>query len=296
MLHQFGGKWTEEKLERLREYLVAYTTIFNKNEKAKTFNFMYIDAFAGTGYRDQRKSYDLQMAMFTVADEENQTFLKGSARIALEVDPPFRRYIFIEQNSDYAAELRKLREEFSRHQIDIINQDANTYLLQLCTTIDWNKSRAVVFLDPYGMDVSWDVITALGRTKAVDLWYLFPLGIGVNRLLTKSGLPNEAWAARLTRIFGTDEWRDVFYRRETQNTLFGEEEQYVKDADFDQIKQFFIERLETAFVAVAPEPLVLQNSRKNPLYLLCFAAANPKGAPTAIKIAQYILRKKSSRT
>lgn len=96
MPHQFGGKWTEEKLERLRKYLVAYTTIFNKNEKAKTFDFMYIDAFAGTGYRDQRKSYDLQMAMFTVADEENQTFLKGSARIALEVDPPFRKYIFIE--------------------------------------------------------------------------------------------------------------------------------------------------------------------------------------------------------
>jgi hypothetical protein len=32
--HQFGGRWTEEKLERLRKYLRAYTTIFKGNERA----------------------------------------------------------------------------------------------------------------------------------------------------------------------------------------------------------------------------------------------------------------------
>jgi hypothetical protein len=34
----------------------------------------------------------------------------------------------------------------------------------------------------------------------------------------------------------------------------------------------------------------LLNSQNTPLYLLCFASANPKGAPTAIKIAQHILK------
>jgi hypothetical protein len=44
------------------------------------------------------------------------------------------------------------------------------------------------------------------------------------------------------------------------------------------------------FKGVANNPLPLYNSKNNPLYLLCFAAGNPKGAPTAVKIAQDILK------
>jgi hypothetical protein len=35
---------------------------------------------------------------------------------------------------------------------------------------------------------------------------------------------------------------------------------------------------------------MLLNSQNSPLYLLCFASANPKGSNTAIKIAQNILK------
>ncbi len=52
---QFGGNWTEDKLERVRKYLKAYTTIMN-NQRDKNgnliFKFAFIDAFAGTGYRE----------------------------------------------------------------------------------------------------------------------------------------------------------------------------------------------------------------------------------------------------
>jgi hypothetical protein len=44
------------------------------------------------------------------------------------------------------------------------------------------------------------------------------------------------------------------------------------------------------FEGVARNPLLLVNSKNTPLYLLCFAAANKKGAKTAIKIAQDILK------
>jgi hypothetical protein len=30
--HQFGGSWTEDKLDRLRSYLMAYRTIFTQNQ------------------------------------------------------------------------------------------------------------------------------------------------------------------------------------------------------------------------------------------------------------------------
>lgn len=74
-------------------------------------------------------------------------------------------------------------------------------------------------------------------------------------------------------------------------TLFGEEESQAREADFDQIGRYFVHRLKTIFPAVADNPLALVNSRNVPLYLLCFAAGNPKGASTALKIAQRILER-----
>ena len=48
--HKFGGNWTDEKLKRVRKYLGAYATIMNRQK----FRFAYIDAFVGTGYREEK--------------------------------------------------------------------------------------------------------------------------------------------------------------------------------------------------------------------------------------------------
>ena len=48
---RYGGSWTIEKLEILERYLDAYTRAL----KNKSFNLMYIDAFAGTGYLEMRQ-------------------------------------------------------------------------------------------------------------------------------------------------------------------------------------------------------------------------------------------------
>jgi three-Cys-motif partner protein len=151
------------------------------------------------------------------------------------------------------------------------------------------SQRAVVFLDPYGMQVEWSTLEVLAATKAVDLWVLFPLGQGVNRLLTRQAPPAGAWASRLTTIFGTDEWREAFYQPSGQGHLFDDETHNEKSATFESIARFFLARLDTVFERVAPNPLVLKNSKNNPIFLLCFAAANTKGAPTAVKIARDLL-------
>ena len=62
-------------------------------------------------------------------------------------------------------------------------------------------------------------------------------------------------------------------------------------ADADAVAAFMIERLEKAFFAVAKKPGTLYNSQKVPLYLFCFASANPKGAPTALRIANHLLKR-----
>jgi three-Cys-motif partner protein len=289
--HEFGGNWTSDKLDRVRKYLQAYTIIFDRNPRAKKLHTIYVDAFAGTGYRTQSNLTGNNFLLPELIETENQNFLKGSARNALEITPHFKEYLFIERDPEYCRELESLKSEFSIdiEKINIVNEDANSYLLRWCRSTDWRMTRAVVFLDPYGMQIEWPLLDCLAKTKAVDLWILFPLGVAVNRILTKNTLPPGVWANALTRLFGTNDWQEIFYPRREQLTLFGVEEIKTKKADFSSISNYFISRLKTIFTAVAPNPLLLTNSKNNPLYLLCFAAGNPKGAPTAIKIAQDIL-------
>jgi len=268
-------------------------TIMTKNPRAAHFRKVYFDAFAGSGIRSEKageaESGDL---LLVDRDPEATELLKGSAQVALETEPAFDRYIFVEKNPAYAAALEQLRNKFPglSRRIYIAQGDANDLLVRWCKKTDWKKTRAVVFLDPYGMQVDWATIEAIAKTRAIDLWILFPLGQGVNRLLTREAPPPPGWAERLNRFFGTEEWKTRFYRTIERHDLFGATTSSIeKDADFQGIGEYFLERLRTVFALVADRVLPLRNSRGTPIYLLCFAAGNPKGAPTAVKIANDIM-------
>lgn len=299
----FGGDWTEEKLERVRKYLSAYVKIMSNQKDAEgalKYPFAYIDAFAGTGYRNIQQD-NKQMSLLFLPEENSENlllpdqsnFLDGSARIALQIKPQFSKYIFIEKDPSRFAELHALKDGFPNHNIALINAEANNYLQDLCLNYSWKKNRAVLFLDPFGMQVTWETMKAIAQTKAIDLWLLFPLGVAVNRVLTRNGQIRTAWRRRLDEMFGTTDWYDAFYQSFKQyDLLTGEEVTFVqKVASFDSIGLYFVKRLETIFDQVAQNPLPLLNSHNNPLYLLCFAAGNPVGAKTAVKIAQNILER-----
>mgnify|MGYP000330216985 CR=1 FL=1 len=292
--HEFGGSWTEDKLKRVRNYLNAYTTIFTKGKFAQRYQTVYLDAFAGTGYRTRRSNKGRDgLALFTDAPEADEVeLLEGSAANALSVEPRFARYVFIELDPRRARELERLREQFpaAAKSIEIRVGDANCNLQRFCSETDWARNRAVVFLDPYAMEVEWRTIECIASTKATDMWMLFPVS-AVNRLLTRSGEPPARWAEALSTVFGDDGWRSVFYKTRHSDTLFGRENELAKEADFAAIGRYFVHRLQTVFpkVAVAPRPLL--NSRNVPLFLLCFAAANAgPGGEIALRIARDILR------
>lgn len=293
--HRFGGDWTDEKLARLSKYLHAYMTIFRKNVRAATLKTIYVDAFAGTGYRNFSQLDEVSASLFQ--DKDVLSFHKGSVYIALESSPPFDQYLFIEQHIDYFTQLEKLRCQFHEKsdRIKMVQKEANQFIQSWCAQTNWKTTRSVVFLDPYGMEVDWQTVEAIARTEAIDLWILFPLGQAVNRMLTRNQPPKDAWAKRLTRFFGTGEWKEAFYQPSKQRGLFDSDPKLTKEADFDAIKRFFIRRLETVFYKVAQNPLPLRNSKNVPIFLLCFAASNPKGAPTAVNIAQDILGDKKWR-
>lgn len=296
--HQFGGDWTTRKLDVIAAYLQGYTTALKaKPTPDNPFRKAYIDAFAGTGYRDARRadmSSSSQDPLFPELEEaEPQALLEGSARRALRTDPPFDSYIFIEQSPARCQHLQDLKSEFPdlADRIDVRQGDANQQIQSLCAAgKNWSAHRAVLFLDPYGMQVEWSTIEAVASTKAIDLWLLFPLGIGVNRLLTRSGDIPDPWRHRLNLLLGTEDWYDEFYRVETSVDLFGEpHEQPIKERT-EVVGRYFNDRLKTVFAGVADPPGVLRNSTNNPLYLLCFAVGNVRGKDVALRIAGHLLK------
>jgi three-Cys-motif partner protein len=281
-VHEFGGDWTSQKLKVLASYLAAYTTALQR----QPFRKAYIDAFAGTGSRASRRSAD-KAPLFP---DLEAGILDGSARAALLSEPRFDKYIFIEQNQKRCRELQTLKRQFPSlaSDIDVRRGEANEEIQDLCGG-DWRARRAVLFLDPYGMQVEWATIEAVARIQAIDMWLLFPLGIGVNRLLTKSGDIPEEWKNRLDLLLGTSEWYDEFYQVEHETDLFGDDRDHVVKASMATIGKYFNRRLEAVFAGVA-EPGILRNSMSNPMYLLCFAVGNPGGRDIALRIAAHLLK------
>ncbi|MDK2971346.1 MAG: hypothetical protein PWP23_1101 [Candidatus Sumerlaeota bacterium] len=294
MAHQFGGPWTEKKLAVLSKYLRAYMQIL----KERPFHVAYIDAFAGTG-RVESGSPDLSPSdLFDDLSRDDLIgYFDGSARIALTSDPPFQSFIFIERNPSRAEELRSLRDEFpdKASAIRIECGNANDKLRELCAK-NWNRHRAVLFLDPYGMQVNWATIEAIAETRAIDLMVLFPSGVAVNRMLPDdfTSIP-QAWKDALNRLFGTDEWADRFYGYSSQSDLFNASGELTKQARIQDIAAYYVERMTTVFPAggVVEEPLALCTPKGRVLYHLCFATANPRAAATACKIVRDIFGKES---
>jgi three-Cys-motif partner protein len=239
--------------------------------KNQAFQRVYIDAFAGTGGRTDKRTASFPLLDFPEADAVR----KGSARLALEIEPPFHRYILIERSARRASELRALKSEFPRQKIDVIIGDANDAIANFCGRTNWRTTRAVVFLDPYGLQVTWNTLVSIAKSKAIDVWILFTSGIGLNRLLTKSGEIRQEWQDTLDRSLGTRDWRSVFYRREEETNLFAQSlTRTIKDADVVKLERFYTERLHTIFPVVMKNSVRLINSKNQTMYHLCFASAN----------------------
>ena len=273
---KFGGPWTVEKLNILSDYLDFYTTAL----KNQPFQLVYIDAFAGSG-------------RIEIGDQGEREVIDGSARLALKSAGHFAEYIFIEKSSSSVEKLNNMvSQEFpdKARLVKIMNEDCNTALLEICRKINWKKTRAVLFLDPYAADVKWETLRTIAATKAIDVWYLFPFN-AVNRMMKKSGVTDPKLANKLNAIFGDSSWKTEFYRKDDQTNLF-EEMAIVRYMSTDSLKEYIEERLRTIFPGVSSHSRLLLNSKNSPLFLFCFAVSNdnPKAIGLAFKVANYILK------
>jgi len=277
--HSFGGVWTRIKLEVLEKYLAAFNTALSK----QSFTRLYIDAFAGTGRCD-------------IKVDGEKRIIDGSARRALVTTPSFHKFFFIELDPKKLDALNKLCAEYPGKAIEVIHGNANTELETLCSQRQWKNERAVLFLDPFGMQVKWSTLEAIANTRAIDVWYLFPYA-GLYRQVARNADALDAnKEASLTRVPGTDEWRPAFYSQNPQPDLFKESNSDVRDTDHLQMLEFVSRRLKGLFPAVTnPKVLYQGGGSRNPggapLFALYFAASNPasKAHNLATKIARDIL-------
>jgi three-Cys-motif partner protein len=229
---------------------------------------------------------------------DTQEFLIGSAIRALIASSkstrPFDRFVFMDVDESSCRELESfVSSDFPQlqHTVSVVCKDANDALDQYVANTDWTKTRSVVFLDPYGLEVTWSTIQRLAGTGACDVWYLFPLG-GVMRMMTKSGRVPDAWRTRLDRVFGTPDWCGEFYRSSGQQSLLGDEQDYrVKDASTGHVVDYVRRRLQVVFPAVSNAG-ILRNSRGAPLFALVMGVSSHSSAAqdAALRIANHIVK------
>ena len=274
MLHEFGGEWTDIKLDVMQAYFKAYATAL----KRKPFERWYVDAFAGTGDRIAHR-YRGEDAVGSLFGDEAKAVDKvkdGSVRIALEIEPRFDRYLFIDRSEDHVARLKELRSEYPDRSklIDVIPGDANEKLVELCSHVDWRRTRAAVFIDPYGMQVSWSTLESLAGTQGVDIALLFPTG-SLNRLLKRDGTIPEEWERKIDDHLGPCDWRPAFYATSMRTDLFSTVSSTEKSVDIDGLRAFVTIRLREIFAYVHQEAVPLKNSKGSVLYDLFIICANP---------------------
>ena len=271
MEHKFGNEnWTSLKLQALKKYLHFYNTAL----KQQHFTRHYIDGFAGIG----------RVTINTLGGER---VIDGSAKIALETTPPFDAIHLIDASPSHTAALEELCA--GHKHCEIRTGDANTEIMRLLGAIPWRQGhRAVLFLDPYGMEVEWQTLKAISATHAIDLWYLFPLAGLYRNAPKKLEALDAAKRAALTRCLGTSEWEHHFYAESPQQELF-DDPAVTRMAEWRELLNYVQNRLDEVFAKVA-KPLILPASGA-PLFALFFAVSNPspKAIALSMKAANHIL-------
>ncbi len=207
------GYWSEVKLDIISEYATAYSTILSA-EDYRYIHHAYIDGFAGSG---------------VCLSKTSGTLVLGSPLNALVVQPPFERYFFMDLDRDRVAQLRALvaagfpSDLASKVTVD--HGDCNTLLLEkFFPHVRYEDYwRALCVLDPYGLDLDWEVLRTAGKMKSVDIFLNFPT-MAMNRQAfwaDPAGVSDES-LRRMTSFWGDESWRQAAY--ESRQNLFGDED------------------------------------------------------------------------
>jgi three-Cys-motif partner protein len=252
------GYWSEVKLEIIGKYASAYSKILNA--QATIGKHIYIDGFAGAGKHVSKRTGE---------------FVLGSPLKALEVSPAFKEFHFIDLHGGKARELRTLARD--RTDVFVYEGDSNQILLDRvfprCRYEDFH--RALCLLDPYALNVHWNVLETAGQMKTVEIFYNFMImDANMNVFWRNPDKVDDRQTARMDKVWGDHSWRQAAYSIEAG--LFGDIEE---KADNEAVAEAFRARLrKVAGFKYVPKPVPMRNEKGAIVYYLFFASPNPTGA------------------
>jgi three-Cys-motif partner protein len=252
------GNWSEVKLDIIREYAEAYSTIMSAQQKPKLVH-LYIDAFAGAGINKSRSTGN---------------YVPGSPLNALLVNPPFKEYHLIDLDKSKADSLKVITKD--NPAVKVYEEDCNQALLKKifprAKYEDYH--RALCILDPYGLHLNWDVIAKAGQMRSIEIFLNFPVAdMNRNVLWRNPENVSQQQIARMNAFWGDESWRTIAY--DTNGNLFGFPEKQPNDI----IAEAFRKRLQNvAGFKYVPEPIPMCNSNNATIYYLFFASQKPVAA------------------
>lgn len=276
---RFGSvRTTGKKLDVIAEYLSMYQkTVGGK------FKTAYIDGFAGSGEVPLTERKD------DLFDKDVQTVISGSADRALNVTPPFNRYVFIDNRKKCIEALKsKFKHSPNALRANYLIGDANECIQNICKNEQWRYQRGVVLLDPFGSQVEWKTIEIIAATQALDLWYLFPAGVGVFRQISNDGTVHNTHESSITRLYGTDTWKEAFLEPSKEPDLFDAPITHEKVVTPESAALFMIERMKGIFKGGILDVMIPLGKHAYPSYYLLFAWGNasPKTKTLANTLAK----------
>ncbi|QWR78044.1 three-Cys-motif partner protein TcmP [Candidatus Magnetomonas plexicatena] len=248
------GKWSELKLEIIKKYAKAYTRILSNENWCK--GYFYIDAFSGAGFHESRNTGEL---------------IQGSPINALEIDPAFSEYHFIDLDKGKIGNLKQLVGEAPNKYF--YNEDCNQVLMKsIFPKLPYNSyKRALCLLDPYGLHLNWETVMKAAELKTMDVFINFSvMDMNMNVLFDKLEYVTPENINRMNAFWGDDSWKDIIYK--VNMNLFGDEYNK-KEENFTKLGKEYRNRLKkTAGFTFVPEPILMRNKSNGPLYYLYFAS------------------------
>jgi len=239
------GGWSKDK----HYYLKNYTKLFTNTMKDKWRGLCYIDLFAGPG-----------KCMARDFEEE----IDGSPLIVLE--STFAKYIFVELNKDILTVLEnRCKNKPNFGSIKFISGDCNSQINIIITHIPTGY-LSLAFIDPTGLDITFNAVQTLTENRAMDLIINFPEA-AIKRNLNQFILSKHC---KLDDFIGDKGWRDLF----KQQTITDETKAAKK------IMEYYRDNLRNIGYVEAKlgDEVLIRSSTKNlPLYRLLFASKHPLG-------------------
>jgi three-Cys-motif partner protein len=263
------GYWSEVKLSILEEYAKPYNQILRSHNLYPN----YVDGFAGAGHHKAKGS---------------DRVIDGSPTRALNIDPPFDSFYFVDSDEGRVLELQRL--SAGRSNVHVHHGDCNKVLIsEVFPKISYaNRQRALCILDPYGLDLDWQVIQTAGKSKVTEIFLNFPV-MDMNRNVFWRNYDGVSPSnqERMTRFWGDDSWKEAAYS--TTQGLFEKMEEKTSN---EEVAEAFRNRLkEVAGFKHVPKPMPMRNSKSAIVYYLFFAAQEP----AADKIVKAIFAKYAHR-